>query len=121
MSEEDCMSSVCCVGCWSWSFSKRESSQLASITVMGWAEEDIETPMPEGEIELARDAGDCPSDEPPPELKPKDRVLVLSYALFLSFPVGPFPSGGLVESGSRRARRRQLFSSSNSATLSSKA
>lgn len=39
----------------------------------------------------------------------------------LSLPVGPFPSGGLCAGGRLSAARRQLFSSSNSETLSSNA
>ena len=120
MSEEESISPVCCVGCW-WSFNRRESSQFPSITVIGCDDEDIETPIPDGEMELARDPGEFPSDEPQPELNPRDCEWLPSYVLPLSFPVGPFPSGTLDEGGRRSAKRRQLFSSSNSATLCSKA
>jgi len=41
--------------------------------------------------------------------------------LGLSFPVGPLPRTGLSEGGSLRAERRRLFSSSSTATRSSKA
>ncbi len=50
-------------------------------------------------MELARDPGELPSDEPQPELNPMDCEWLPSYVLFLSFPVGPLPVGSSMKEG----------------------
>lgn len=89
-----------------WS-SKSIASSQDPLSMTGVERAGTGTVRAEGDKELVLEEGESSLDDPPPDcIRIALDAMSASNCLGLSFPVGPFPRGALVDGGRLNACRR---------------